>query len=103
MLLLFLHKQQTWELKTLQLCEYTLHLIKLPEVHKGIAEKLHIHKILSVARKLRILHRTCEHATMLKLLGETAKYYYKFRLKGKALFYNIYFVSLLYKTKSIFV
>ena len=40
---------------------------------------------------------------MLKLLGETAKYDYKFGLKGKALFYNIYFVSLLYKTKAIFV
>ena len=86
----------------MRLCKYIIQLIKLTKVHKDIAEKLHIHKILSVARKLRILHRMCEHATMLELLGETAKYDSKFGLKGKALFY-IYFVSLLYKTKAIFV
>ena len=68
-----------------------------------MAEKLHIHKILSVSRTLRILQGMSEHATMLKLLGETAKYNSKFALKDKALFPNIYFVSLLYKTKAILV
>ena len=87
----------------MQLCKYIIHLIKLLKVHKGMAEKLHIHKILSVPRTLRILQRMSEHTTMLKLLGETAKYNSKFALKRKALFSNICFVSLLYKTKAIFV
>ena len=78
-------------------------MIKLLKVHKSIAEKLHIHKILSVSRTLRILQGMSEHATMLKLLGEIAKYISKFALRDKALFSNIYFVSLLYKTKAILV